>query len=234
MERLRFFLKDKFQNRGYFFSLLILFLLLIIMISSLVLLSYFPAKIFLNTDTKRNVFLITYYLFFICTIYITLKNNIFKISISSNITDEISILTIFILLYKGLFLILVCAIGYTIFGVSYDGGIIYNGYYGLYFSIVTWTTLGYGDLSPTSGMELFAGIQALCGMAYMAIIIAIFIHQVSIISKNTTFRKQNLDHIRMSRIKSHPLRKRPSIYTTGRAKYRNAKIKSNKKHISSE
>lgn len=40
-----------------------------------------------------------------------------------------------------------------------------------YFSIVTWTTLGYGDLSPPNILKPFAMLQAVLGQIFMAMII---------------------------------------------------------------
>lgn len=60
-----------------------------------------------------------------------------------------------------------------IFGGIYRGyGLIYNGSHvslshdgasALYFSIVTWTTLGYGDFSPPAAIRLITAIQAILG-----------------------------------------------------------------------
>lgn len=43
---------------------------------------------------------------------------------------------------------------------------------GLYFSIVTWTTLGYGDCQPMPNLRLWAALQSMVGYFYMAILIA--------------------------------------------------------------
>ena len=43
----------------------------------------------------------------------------------------------------------------------------------LYFSIVTWTTLGYGDLQPTESLRLFAASEALIGYLYLSLPVAI-------------------------------------------------------------
>ncbi len=40
-----------------------------------------------------------------------------------------------------------------------------------YFSIVTWTTLGYGDLSPPNILKPFTMLQAVLGQIFMAMII---------------------------------------------------------------
>ena len=39
----------------------------------------------------------------------------------------------------------------------------------IYFSITTFTTLGYGDFQPTSSMRLLTSVEALAGMASMAV-----------------------------------------------------------------
>lgn len=41
----------------------------------------------------------------------------------------------------------------------------------IYFSIVTWTTTGYGDLIPTAASRFFAGVEMLCGYVFMGVII---------------------------------------------------------------
>ena len=48
----------------------------------------------------------------------------------------------------------------------------------LYFSIVTWTTLGYGDLHPSEAGRLFAAFQALLGYVYTALLVGLFIAMV--------------------------------------------------------
>jgi hypothetical protein len=45
----------------------------------------------------------------------------------------------------------------------------------IYFSIVTWTTLGYGDFKPPADLRLIASLQALMGYLYMAIVVGIFL-----------------------------------------------------------
>ena len=42
----------------------------------------------------------------------------------------------------------------------------------LYFSIVTWTTLGYGDFRPSPDTRMYAASQAVLGYFYMGILIA--------------------------------------------------------------
>ena len=43
----------------------------------------------------------------------------------------------------------------------------------LYFSVVTWTTLGYGDYSPLQEIQLIAAFQAMLGYIFLGLIVAI-------------------------------------------------------------
>jgi hypothetical protein len=48
-----------------------------------------------------------------------------------------------------------------------------NGFNGLYFSIITLTTLGYGDITPVSKVaRMLAAIEAMTGLLYVAVLIA--------------------------------------------------------------
>jgi hypothetical protein len=66
-------------------------------------------------------------------------------------------------------------------GLIYSGNIIHEFYPSLYFSVVTWTTLGYGDYQPSESVQLWAAGQAFFGYIFMAVFIGII---VGIISKN--------------------------------------------------
>ena len=83
--------------------------------------------------------------------------------------------------YQTLFtLILNAALLILLFGAIYRG-------YGLsdaarpdadvsiYFSIVTWTTLGYGDFSPISSLRLLAAGQAVIGYIFLGLIVGLLI-----------------------------------------------------------
>lgn len=66
---------------------------------------------------------------------------------------------------------------YYVYGVEGSSGIIVGDFItSLYFSIVTWTTLGYGDLKPVNELRLLASLEALMGYVYMAILIGLFLN----------------------------------------------------------
>lgn len=43
----------------------------------------------------------------------------------------------------------------------------------LYFSIVTWTTLGYGDLQPQDGLRVLASLQAVIGYLFLGVVVGL-------------------------------------------------------------
>jgi hypothetical protein len=49
----------------------------------------------------------------------------------------------------------------------------------LYFSIVTWTTLGYGDLLPATDIRLVAALEALMGYAFFGLAVGLGTHLLS-------------------------------------------------------
>lgn len=72
--------------------------------------------------------------------------------------------------------LLLCSCIYWIGGIAgVDGNgaptTVHRFWASLYFSIVTFTTLGYGDLKPVEGLRLVAGAEALTGAALMALFI---------------------------------------------------------------
>lgn len=69
---------------------------------------------------------------------------------------------------------------YRHLGLQYGKEIIYDSSKSLYFSIVTWTTLGYGDFAPSPSSRPYAASEALIGYIFMAIFLAGCIHLMSI------------------------------------------------------
>ncbi len=68
--------------------------------------------------------------------------------------------------------IVVFALVYTEFGIMDSNSIVIKDFVSaLYFSIVTWTTLGYGDFKPTADVRFYAAAEALLGYVYMGILI---------------------------------------------------------------
>lgn len=44
----------------------------------------------------------------------------------------------------------------------------------LYFSMVTWTTLGYGDFAPNEAARFYAAFEALIGYLYLGVFVSVF------------------------------------------------------------
>ena len=95
----------------------------------------------------------------------------FAISKETNVDSFIK----YILYFVGI--IIFCARTYS------DGNLITDGsanfdpdiFDGLYFSIVTWTTLGYGDLYPVGLGKFIAAIEALSGYIFTALLVVMII-----------------------------------------------------------
>lgn len=60
-----------------------------------------------------------------------------------------------------------------------------------YFSIITWTSVGYGDVRPTPAMHYVAGIEAVCGYVWMALLVAIM--SQAFVSPVVTFLQRRPD-----------------------------------------
>ena len=66
---------------------------------------------------------------------------------------------------------------YHMFGIVNSGELIKGDWYlSFYFSIVTWTTLGYGDFAPSENIRLVAAIEAMIGYFYMAILVGLLLN----------------------------------------------------------
>ena len=66
---------------------------------------------------------------------------------------------------------------YYLFGINSGQDIIKNDWVtSIYFSIVTWTTLGYGDLAPVYNLRLVASFEAFIGYLYMALLVGLLLN----------------------------------------------------------
>ena len=62
---------------------------------------------------------------------------------------------------------------YVEHGITSGGDVTHDRYNALYFSIVTWTTLGYGDFQPTPDARIWASFEALLGYVFMGILVGL-------------------------------------------------------------
>ena len=81
---------------------------------------------------------------------------------------------IFYILIMGVFIWCFSNI-YSVHGIINDGVVFHDTPSVLYFSIVTWTTLGYGDFQPTESVRLWASAQALTGYVFTGILVGLII-----------------------------------------------------------
>lgn len=113
------------------------------------------------------------------TFFRTLRNFLSKKHSSREMFGEFGVVA-----FTGISNILLFAGIYFALGIS-DGSpeiLKYKVLDSLYFSIVTWTTLGYGDFKPIESLRILAALQAFMGYVYMAIFVGIFLN----ISTNTS------------------------------------------------
>ena len=72
-------------------------------------------------------------------------------------------------------IIVLFANAYEIFGSVINNGNSIEGLWPhIYFSVVTFTTLGYGDYLPVANAQIIAVIQALVGYSYFALLVGVF------------------------------------------------------------
>ncbi len=102
-----------------------------------------------------------------------------------DVDNEISFLVIGL---NGLFMLATFAFIHLACGLVFAGGEkVPNGYApsiadAIYFSVVTFTTLGYGDFQPTEKLRLFSAIQALSGYMFLGATVAI-VHDAAAIAR---------------------------------------------------
>ena len=69
------------------------------------------------------------------------------------------------------------AILYTDHGlIDTDNHTVYDASSCLYFSVITFTTVGYGDLHPTMASRLYAGTEALLGAMIFALVVSTLVY----------------------------------------------------------
>lgn len=68
---------------------------------------------------------------------------------------------------------------YASIGMIHNGKEVHDFKSALYFSVVTWTTLGYGDFQPVEAARKIAALQALLGYMFMALFMGITIYILS-------------------------------------------------------
>ena len=90
-------------------------------------------------------------IFFISTVFITSLWNIFKKYREYKVGLQLS--KMFLAIYVTIFAF---ATLYQRAGILYGQEISFSPVDALYFSVVTWTTLGYGDFQPTESLRLLA------------------------------------------------------------------------------
>lgn len=94
-------------------------------------------------------------------------------------------------IFFSLFLILFFAVAYFVHGstsgaeqIAFDPAAgwrenLYAFFTSLYFSIVTFTTLGYGDIAPTGFSRIFAAAEALIGSFTIALFVVVFVKKMT-------------------------------------------------------
>ena len=90
-----------------------------------------------------------------------------------------------------LMLIFICAVLYFLFGVQSADGLIKLSFQhsfsdnlsaffsSIYFSVVTFTTLGYGDIHPVGFSRLIAAIEAFVGSFALALYVVVFVQKTT-------------------------------------------------------
>lgn len=101
--------------------------------------------------------------------------------------DDISNVAAWVSIFlNGAIFICVFAVIHSSVGILYAGAdtvlhgtILHDLPSALYFSIVSFTTLGYGDFQPTESLRLLAAAEALLGYIFLGLIVGTVIHHAS-------------------------------------------------------
>lgn len=95
--------------------------------------------------------------------------------------------SLFAVVAHGLILVVIFAGLYRINGLDGIPPVLDRGT-ALYFSVVTWTTLGYGDFRPSESMRLFAALQAALGYIFLGLVVGL---STNLIASTRTAREND-------------------------------------------
>ena len=70
-------------------------------------------------------------------------------------------------------------IDYSLHSINFNMQVLTDFGYCLYYSIVTFTTLGYGDIHPLGFSHVIASVEALIGAFFMALFVAVFVRKMA-------------------------------------------------------
>jgi hypothetical protein len=76
----------------------------------------------------------------------------------------------FRILFLGTFSIVMYSWLYRTCGIQFNGAVVHDLVDSVYFSVTTWTTLGYGDFTSQSRYRLLTSAEALTGMVYVPLL----------------------------------------------------------------
>lgn len=142
------------------------------------------SEVVLTHSVGEQVYVASYLLFLFLVVNKVFIANINEFIIKDScVGDAYTDFTILAL--SGLINILLFALVYYYFGVMRGSDLIIGELLtSIYFSIVTWTTLGYGDYSPVYSLRLVSAFEALFGYLYMAIVVGMLLNILTSKSKN--------------------------------------------------
>lgn len=121
-----------------------------------------------DNDTNRYAFvLVTFFLAGVCLVDL----------LDIDYGPGMALVAIFL---HGVALIVIFAAIYSAFGLRDHGTPVEADFpTALYFSIVTWTTLGYGDFAPHSDIRLMAAFEAGVGMIFFGVFLGVAVHWIN-------------------------------------------------------
>lgn len=91
----------------------------------------------------------------------------------------LNIIPVAIVLEISYLVILLYSTECRIYGISHSGSTVFDPESCLYFSMTTWTTVGYGDFVPTPQFRLLAATEPLLGYVFLGVLLATIIRLLS-------------------------------------------------------